>query len=107
MTSSPRPTLPLTLLTLPTFSAASNFRLQSLYSDFSRQKHSNPTSFHANVEWWRETLEHFVSDGLQRQNTSKLVLNAGQSLVNNLRVEGTGKPIGLGAVIVGVFITEA
>lgn len=34
------------------------------------------------------------------KETNKLVLNAGRRLVENLRYDGVGKPLGLGAVIV-------
>ncbi|KAJ7595707.1 Snf7-domain-containing protein [Mycena floridula] len=90
--------LPVSLMNLAPVAAASSSRLQSLYSDFSRQKQSNPASYNANVEWWRRTLESFVQSGLQTSG-SRLVLGADRTLVNSLRVEGVGKPIGLGAVI--------
>ena len=89
----------------PPFSTASLSRLQSLYSDISRQKLSNPTSYHTNVEWWRKALEGVVGcgwvdsiDGERARN--RLVLSAGRELIDGLRVEGVGKPLGLGAVVV-------
>ncbi|PPQ89131.1 hypothetical protein CVT25_006503 [Psilocybe cyanescens] len=51
--------------TLVPFSSTSIPRLQALYSDFSRQKHSNPTSYNANIDWWRKALESVVGSGLQ------------------------------------------
>lgn len=111
---SPLPSISTSLSILPTYSSSSRSRLQALYSDISRQKHSNPTSYNANVEWWRRTLEALVSRGWQseynvvrsdeseddKKETNKLVLSAGISLVERLRYEGVGKPLGLGAVIV-------
>ncbi|ESK85557.1 snf7 family protein [Moniliophthora roreri MCA 2997] len=82
------------LLQSPTYASASRSRLQALYSDFSRQKHSNPASYQSNVEWWRRTLERYLCE---QQDT--LVLHYGSSLIENLRVEGVGKPIGFSAVI--------
>lgn len=63
---SPSSHTPPSIASLPPFSTTSIPRLQALYSDFSRQKHSNPTSYNANVEWWRKALEVLVSSGMQR-----------------------------------------
>ncbi|KAF4576717.1 hypothetical protein EYR36_004696 [Pleurotus pulmonarius] len=102
------PSTPSPLATLPPFSSTSRSRLQALYSDISRQKTSNPTSYHANVEWWRNTLEVVVSSPppsspmLGRKGGAgkgKLVLSADQRLLDNLRIEGVGKPLALNAVI--------
>jgi charged multivesicular body protein 7 len=118
--SSPTPSSSsLTLSALLTYSSTSNSRLQSLYSDISRQKHSNPTSYHSNVEWWQRTLEALVTKGwlaqstisarsstgagkgeLLERETDKLILSAGRGLVESLRYDGVGRPLGLGAVIV-------
>jgi len=93
-------TFSLSLLALPPYENTSPSRLQALYSDISRQKHSNPTSYHANIEWWRKALQLLVSSGLQQESGSRLVLNAGRSLIEQVRLEGVGKPLALGAVIV-------
>ena len=87
-------------LSLPNFTGTSPSRLQSLYSDISRQKHSNPTSYQSNVSWWRATLEAIVAKGWQPNSFDKLVLHVDQSLPDYLRYEGTGKPLCLGTVIV-------
>ena len=84
---------------LPPFASTSTTRLLALYSDVSRQKHSNPTSYHANVNWWHHALESLVSSGTQRP-AGGLVLHADSSLMDCLKIEGVGKPLGLGAVIV-------
>ncbi|OCH92214.1 hypothetical protein OBBRIDRAFT_818381 [Obba rivulosa] len=78
---------------------------RSLYSDFSRQKHSNPTSYTSNVEWWRRTLEAIVLAGWQAQsqpsNPDRLVLHADRvTLPESFRYEGVGKPLSLATVIV-------
>ncbi|KAG9226159.1 hypothetical protein CCMSSC00406_0005070 [Pleurotus cornucopiae] len=102
------PSTPSPLAALPPFSSTSRSRLQALYSDISRQKTSNPTSYHANVEWWRNALEALVSCPPPSSpilgkkggaGKGKLVLSADQRLVDSLRIEGVGKPLALGAVI--------
>ena len=101
------------ILSLSPFASTSTTRLYALYSDISRQKRSNPTSYHANVGWWRHTLESVVNSGAQHTrdmaNTSgRLVLHAGRSLMDSLKVEGVGKPLGLGVVIVrGLFLANS
>lgn len=91
--------VPQSLLALPPYATTSPSRLQALYSDFSRQKHSNPTSYHANIEWWRKALQLFVSSGLQRESGSRFVLEAGRSLIEQFRLDRVGKPLAFGAVV--------
>ncbi|KAJ7097750.1 Snf7-domain-containing protein [Mycena belliarum] len=86
------------LLALPPYASTGPSRLQALYSDISRQKHSNPASYHANIEWWRSALEAIARSGIQ-QHGSKLGLTAGPSLLDLLRVSGVGKPLALPAVV--------
>ncbi|KIJ69013.1 hypothetical protein HYDPIDRAFT_81175 [Hydnomerulius pinastri MD-312] len=105
-----------TLSTCSTYASTSKSRLQSLYSDISRQKHSNPTSYNAHVDWWQRTFEELVSRGWQAEHTSpqkgkatdsgdvvnqsnKLVLGARRAVVDKLRYDGVGKPLGLGSTI--------
>lgn len=93
------------LSTLPNYASASRSRLQSLYSDIHKQKHSNPSSFHTHVDWWHRTLKDYISRGWQGHDGSdgtsnKLVLGARRVLVDKLRYEGVGKPLGLGTTIV-------
>ena len=96
------------MLSISPYSTTSTPRLQALYSDFSRQKQSNPTSYHSNIEWWRKGLEAIASSGLQTQQhateeTSKsdrLVLHAGRELLELVKLPKVGKPLALGAVIV-------
>ena len=84
-----------------------------LYSEFSGQRQSNPSSFTANVEWWRRTLEAFVLNGWQARRGAessvpdRLVLHAtGSVLTEEFRVEGVGRPLGLATVIVSRLITR-
>ena len=85
---------------LPTYTV-SVARLRSFYSDFSRQKTSNPASYNSNIEWWKKTLSQYVGRGLQDDISSDtLILHASPELLENLRYEGVGKPLGLAAVIV-------
>lgn len=95
------------LLSLPTYDTTSPSRLKFLYSDFSGQKHANPSSFTSSVEWWRRTLEAVVLNGWQAQSAAessmpdRLVLHAtGQTMAESFRLEGVGRPLGLPAVIV-------
>ena len=98
------------MLSVPPYSTTSTPRLQALYSDFSRQKQSNPTSYQSNIEWWRKGLETIVSSGLQTtqhtvEETSKsdrLVLHAGRELLELVKLPKVGKPLALGAVIVRI-----
>jgi len=112
--------------TLPPFSTTSTARLQALYSDFSRQKQSNPTSYHANVEWWRKAFEALVSSGKQDFSSpvqfeddddtydlmtksgscDRLVLHAGRGLMERLKIPRVGKPLALGDVVVRYFIVR-
>ena len=95
---------PSTLSSLLSYNGLSKSRIQSLYSDISRQKHSNPTTYNSNITWWRSTLEALVSLGYQPNTTDTLVLHADQSLLESLRYEGAGKPLCLGTVIVSFLI---
>ncbi|KAF9218338.1 hypothetical protein BS17DRAFT_742320 [Gyrodon lividus] len=99
-----------------TYASTSRSRLQSLYSDITRQRHSNPTSYNTHVDWWQRTFEELVSRGWQTDITSgqqgnepdsqdaanqsnKLVLGARRAIVDKLRYDGVGKPLGLGSTI--------
>ncbi|KAF8212030.1 Snf7-domain-containing protein [Mycena galopus ATCC 62051] len=86
------------LLALPSYATTSPSRLQSIYSDISRQKYSNPASYNANIEWWRNALEAITRSGIQ-QRGSNLVLTADAGLLELLRVSGVGKPLALSAVV--------
>lgn len=95
------------LYDLPTYKNITSSRLKFLYSDFSRQKQSNPASFTSNVDWWRRTLEALVVKGWQSHNHThsehpdRLVFHAvGPEVIERFRVEGVGKPLGLATVIV-------
>lgn len=96
---------------LETFASTSTTRLQALYSDFSRQKNSNPASFQANLEWWRKSLESIVSSGFQDERVSastqqkstgksRLVLHANSALLEQVKIPRVGKPLALGTVLV-------
>ncbi|KAG1877987.1 Snf7-domain-containing protein [Suillus subalutaceus] len=92
------------LSALPNYVSTSKSRLHSLYSDIHKQKHSNPSSFHAYVDWWHGTLKDVISRGWQGSDgpdgtSNKLILGARRTLVDKLRYEGVGKPLGLGSTI--------
>lgn len=95
------------LSSLSTYASQSQSRLKTLYSDFSLQKHSNPTSYASIIEWWRRTLETVVLKGWLAEsdatssNFDRLVLHApGSTFADEFRYEGVGKPLGLPTVIV-------
>lgn len=88
------------LSSLPPYNSLSNLRIQSLYSDISRQKHSNPTTYNSNIAWWHATLEAIVSHGWLLNTPDRLILHAEQTLLETLRYERVGKPLCLGTVIV-------
>ncbi|OJT06215.1 hypothetical protein TRAPUB_2937 [Trametes pubescens] len=90
------------LSTLPTYASSSTSRLKSLYSDFTYQKQSNPTSYASNVDWWRRTLESmllrgWLSDTHNANATpDRIVLHAtGVAFTEHFRIEGVGKPLSL------------
>ncbi|KAG6851263.1 hypothetical protein H0H93_011699 [Arthromyces matolae] len=88
------------ITSLKPYTSVSTSRLQALYSDISRQKHSNPASYHSNVEWWQRVLELIVSSGLQEELLqSRLVLSCGPRLLERTRIKGVGKPLALGTVV--------
>ncbi|KAG8856046.1 hypothetical protein FRB96_006613 [Tulasnella sp. 330] len=74
-------------------------RLQSLYSDISRQKLSNPDGFRSSIGWWTKTLQAIVKAGKQPQSSDHLVLHATDQLSECLRWEKVGRPLGLGAIL--------
>ncbi|KAF9651091.1 hypothetical protein BDM02DRAFT_3127227 [Thelephora ganbajun] len=45
------------LRTLPPYNTSFALQLKSLYSDISRQKHSNPASYRSTVHWWHEVSQ--------------------------------------------------
>ena len=53
---------------LATFSTATKARLRAVYSDFTRQKTSNPTSYASNLQWWSKALEEVTSTGILTVN---------------------------------------
>ncbi|RPD66129.1 hypothetical protein L226DRAFT_454410 [Lentinus tigrinus ALCF2SS1-7] len=102
------------LTSLPTYASVTNTRLKSLYSDFTYQKHSNPTSYASNVEWWRNTLEAALLRGwLSESSTAsspsdKLVLHAyGVAFADRFRVEGVGKPLSIPTVVFELCSSKA
>jgi charged multivesicular body protein 7 len=97
------------LLALRPFSDTSTSRLQSLYSDISRQKFSNPDSYQTNITWWHTALQELVWSGLQPPNgraatPNRLSLNAGMELVDALKLQGVGKPLAIGHIVVSKLL---
>lgn len=80
-------------------------RLPSLYSDFQLQRHSNPDGFDANYSAWigalikasrTKSLPPDISDN------SIFSLRTSDALLQALETRELGRPLALGAVIVGV-----
>ena len=90
------------LSNLSSYISTSKSRLQSLYSDLSRQRVSNPTAFQSNVSWWKGALSELTAKGLQQSSQDILILRADSALSEQLRYGGVGKPLGLATVIVRV-----
>lgn len=88
------------LHSLPAYHTSSTSRLKSLYSDISRQKHSNPASYRSTVHWWREVLQTVVLKHWLSQSSDTLVLHALPTLADSFRYEGVGKPLCLATAIV-------
>ncbi|KAH9980991.1 hypothetical protein BGW80DRAFT_303011 [Lactifluus volemus] len=78
----------LPLSSFPSHNGLPTPRIQPLYSDISRQKHSNPTTYSSNVAWWHSTLESITSRGWLPSTPDRLILHADQSLLETLRYEG-------------------
>lgn len=93
---------------LSTYASSSKSRLISLYSDVSRQKQSNPSTYTTHVQWWHETLQCLVEQGLQSRSVENdvLVLHANPNLVERLRYLDVGKPLGLGSIIVSMTLYQ-
>ena len=104
------PTVPLPLMSanikyadlhsLPAYNTSSTSRLKYLYSDVSRQKHSNPISYQSTIHWWREVLQTVVLKHWLPQSSDTLVLHALPALADSFRYEGAGKPLCIATVIV-------
>ena len=97
------------LSALSTYTTLTPPRLKALYSDFTNQKHSNPSSYASNVEWWRQTLEAALLRGRLTDGhgaitvQDRLVLHApGMTFADRFRMEGVGKPLGIPTVIVSI-----
>ncbi|KAF9520485.1 hypothetical protein BS47DRAFT_1387120 [Hydnum rufescens UP504] len=84
------------LATIPEFTKTS--RLQSLYSDISRQKVSNPTGYQANVLWWKTLLQDIVKRGLQ-STSDHFVLHVDSDLIESLRWGKVGRPLSMPSVV--------
>jgi len=82
---------------LPEFK--SHDRVESLYSDYSSTRHSNPAGFHSNNATWQKILTDVLRYGLQPQRQDdqrdRLVLHLDDQLLEALRRPSIGKPYGL------------
>jgi charged multivesicular body protein 7 len=105
------------LATIPEYTPSRIARLQSLYSDFTRQKQANPTAFASNVEWWyrllRKCLEEGLlagSNGIDGDKTADidvsgdcLILHTGSDLPEKFRWDRLGRPLALPTVLVSAI----
>jgi charged multivesicular body protein 7 len=100
------------IFTLSSYSTTPLTRLPALYSNVTSRKHSDPASYHSAVDWWRRVLEEYVFSGLQDRllpetwRGSSLILRAWPGLLDVFRVEGAGKPLALGSIIVSVSFLD-
>ncbi|CAH7683095.1 Snf7-domain-containing protein [Phakopsora pachyrhizi] len=84
-------------------------RIESLYSDFSSARQSNPTGFEANISTWKKLLNDILRLGLQNRmamtsnpeerdeqlTPDRLILHLNDQLLDRLRRPRIGKPYGL------------
>jgi hypothetical protein len=78
-------------------------RLPSLYSDFRRQRTTNPDGYAINISAWRMALAHAAREGLipaQGSRRDLLVLSFSRELQQALETKQWGQPVALGTVIV-------
>jgi charged multivesicular body protein 7 len=80
----------------------SRARLASLYSDFRVQRTTNPDGYAANVSAWLVGLSHAAKDHALPEENGTLALKTGESLLRALETKEHGRPLALGAVIVGI-----
>ncbi|MBW0495017.1 hypothetical protein O181_034732 [Austropuccinia psidii MF-1] len=87
------------LKTQPEFK--SQDRIESLYSDFTSAKHSNPAGFQSNNSFWARIVGDILRLGLQptqsdsNQPPDRLVLHFNDELFESFRIPVIGKPFGL------------
>ena len=76
-------------------------RLASLYSDFRLQRSTNPDAYAANLSAWNTGLAHAAQASLIPGGTDVLSLRTGEALLKALELRDLGRPLALGAVVVG------
>lgn len=95
------PDLQALLRTHPLFTRS---RLTSLYSDFRPLIDTNPDGYAANIAAWLSLLTDATRHGLTSSSPSSpdtFVLTANAALISSLATEKEGRPLAIGAVIVG------
>lgn len=78
-------------------------QLKFLYSSLSPRALSNPTGYRSAINSWREILTDLVGKGLLGGG-GRLGVEVGEAIVEELRVDGVGRPGGLGGVLVSGFL---
>jgi charged multivesicular body protein 7 len=92
--------------TFPEYKSPPPARLKSLYSDVFRQKESNPEGYRSSLAWWTNTLQQLAQAGHQPTSDDKLVLHADDALLESLRWQSAGRPLGLGSIVVRRLLTS-
>lgn len=99
------------LSSLPEFK--SNDRIESLYSDFSTSRQSNPAGYSVNLNTWSQLIHQILRLGLQSnhsndpsQSSDRLVLHLNDRLLDGFKRPGIGRPYGLYIPIVSLSSTE-
>jgi len=99
------------LSTIPEYAPTRLARLQSLYSDFTRQKQANPTAFASNVEWWYRLLRKCLEEGWLNEadlgddeqdsvnGGDRLILSVRSTLPEQFRWGRLGRPLALPTVL--------
>ena len=72
-----------------------------MYSDFRLQRVTNPDGYAANIVAWETALAHAVEAGKVPGSHDILSLESGPELLRALETKEWGRPLALGAVIVG------
>ncbi|KAF2838752.1 hypothetical protein M501DRAFT_829817 [Patellaria atrata CBS 101060] len=81
----------------------SKYRLDSLYSDFSVYRTTNPDGYQANISAWKRAITKASSAGLIPSKGGVMndlfVIGTGEELARALETTNLGRPLALGAVI--------
>ena len=72
-----------------------------MYSDFRQQQANNPDGYAFNITTWETGLAHAARAGVIPGERNILSLKTGEELLQALETKEWGRPMALGAVVVG------